>query len=418
MTSTLSPTVPHHHGRLAFLDGLRALAALAVVAVHAFQIYGYDLHSWIAVESPMPFGDGLADRALMLSYSALWKWGPFAVPVFIVLSGFSLMLPVARSGALRPGGGSLHFFQRRAWRILPPYYAALALAMLITALVPGFGTQRGVYWDLALPTFQADVLLAHLFVVHNLPWPSDPLFGMRINPPLWSIAVEMQIYLLFPLLLLLWRRAGALVATGAALLAGIVPASLGLLTWPLSNGHYLGLFALGALGADVVFRWSGPAVARRGPWLGLAIAGAAAFAALIALGRFTPPGAWWMKDTALGLAVLGVLVHATLSERDQQGRRPLYIALLSARPLVLLGERSYSLYLIHAPILALVGALFIGLPATIAYPLVFLVGFPTCIAVAWLFFELIERRFLYGPRKAPRPAPANTLPEGKPAEAA
>lgn len=415
MTSMPTPTPPNHRGRLAFLDGLRALAALAVVAVHAFQMYGYDLHNWIATASPVPFGDGLADRALMLSYSALWKWGPFAVPVFIVLSGFSLMLPVARSGALRPARGSLHFFQRRAWRILPPYYAALALGMLITALVPGFGTQRGVYWDLALPTFQADVILAHLFVVHNMPWPSDPLLGMRINPPLWSIAVEMQIYLLFPLLLLLWRRAGAVAATGAALLAGIVPASLGLLTWPLSNGHYLGLFALGALGADVAFRWTGPAAARRAPWLGLALAGAAAFAALIALGRFSLPGDWWMKDTALGLAVLGVLVHATLTERSPQGRRPLYIALLSARPLVLIGERSYSLYLIHAPILALVAALFVGLPATLAYPLVFIVGVPASVAAAWLFFELIERRFLYGPRTAPAPAPA--LPEGKPAEA-
>lgn len=416
MTSAPSAAAQSPRERLAFLDGLRALAALAVVAVHAFQMYGYDLGSLIADSTPVPLGGGPLDQALLLSYSVLWKWGPFAVPVFIVLSGFSLMLPVARRADLRLSSGTVSFYRRRAWRILPPYYAALVVGMLVTALAPGFNTRQGVYWDLALPTFQADVLLSHLFLVHNMPWSSDPLLGMRINPPLWSVAVEVQIYLLFPLLLILWRRLGPIWSTAIAMAVGIVPALLGLPVLPLSNTHYLGLFAMGALGAGVAFRW--PAATRRWLWLALGGLGVALFGAALVFDELPLLGAWWVADTALGLAVLGLLVHASLTERSAPARRPLYLSLLSAPPLVALGERSYSLYLIHAPVLALVAALFVGLPATLAYPLVFIVGVPACIAAALLFFVAVERRFLYGPRPRLKPAPAGPPPEGKPVEAA
>jgi peptidoglycan/LPS O-acetylase OafA/YrhL len=393
-TSSASPT------HLAFLDGLRALAALAVVTVHSFQMYGYDLHGWTEGPSPVPFGDGLIDRALELSYELIWKWGPFAVPVFIVLSGFSLMLPTVRSPELLLSGGAMRFYRRRARRILPPYYAALALGMLITAVVPGFSRPQGVYWDLALPTFRADVILAHLLLVHNTPWSSDPLFGMRINPPLWSIAVEMQIYLLFPALLVLWRRAGALVTVGLAVGVGTGTAIFGIPMLPLSNTHYLGLFALGMLGAFVAVQRTREATVHKRLWLALAIGGMALFLVATALARFPLLSGAWVRDMLLGAAVLGLLVHASLCESEPGEQRPRYLALLSAPLLVTLGERSYSLYLVHAPVLALVAALFVGLPARLAYPLVFLVGVPACIAAAALFFGGIERRFLNSRRPA------------------
>lgn len=397
--------------RLAFLDGLRALAALAVVAVHAFQIYGYDLEHWIATATPVPLGNAVVDQALILSYKTVWQWGPFAVPVFIVLSGFSLMLPLVQAPGLQLKGGAGRFYWRRARRILPPYYAALAVAMLVTALVPGFGAPSGVYWDLALPTFQADVILAHLLLVHNLPWASDPLLGMRINPPLWSIAVEMQIYLLFPLLIALWRRAGAAVAVGLALAVGIATSIMGVPILPLSNTHYLGLFAMGMLGAYIAFRHPTAAAAHRWRWLALTGGSIALFLGAGILRGLPGFSGAWVRDTLLGIAMLGVLVHGAVSERGSAVARPRYVALLSAPPLVALGERSYSLYLIHIPILALIAALFIGLPASLAYPLVFVVGFPACIAAAALFFRIVERRFLNGLRPLPGPKVAGARVE-------
>lgn len=399
MSATIPMPAPPQ-ARLAFLDGLRALAALAVVAVHAFQSYGYDLQTWTKRASPVPLGDGLFDRGLVLSYELLWKWGPYAVPVFIVLSGFSLMLPSVRTPALLLSGGHLGFYRRRARRILPPYFAALALGVLITATLPGFNSPRGVYWDLALPTFNADAIIAHLLLVHNMPWSSDPLLGMRINPPLWSIAVEVQIYLLFPMLIVLWRRAGAAVTVGLAVAVGTSASILEVPILPLSNMHYLGLFALGMLGAFVAVQRTAQATAHKRRWLALAIGGSLLFLVAVALARFSLFSGSWIRDSLLGVAVLGVLVYGALFEHEPAAMRPRFLALLNARPLVALGERSYSLYLVHAPILALVAALFIGLPAQLAYPLVFVIGVPACIGAAVLFFALVERRFLSGHQPA------------------
>lgn len=67
----------------------------------------------------------------------LFQYGHSAVATFIVLSGFSLMLPIARSSEETLKGGMLGYLKRRSLRILPPYYVALGLSLLLIALVPG-----------------------------------------------------------------------------------------------------------------------------------------------------------------------------------------------------------------------------------------------------------------------------------------
>src|SRR5215203_1884331 len=108
--------------RLAFLDGLRGLAASYVVLHHA------------ALLVPP---SGLTGPATVARF--LLRHGHYAVAVFIVLSGYCLMLPVARDPLGRLPGGTLAFFGRRARRILPPYYAALVLCWALIALVPELG---------------------------------------------------------------------------------------------------------------------------------------------------------------------------------------------------------------------------------------------------------------------------------------
>ena len=180
---TVAP-VPATRPRLVGLDGIRGLAALFVVLNHVFlrAFPGYPAdHApfWIA---------GFID-------------GRFAVVVFIVLSGFSLSVSAARAGWRLDGVAN--FARRRAWRILPPYWAALGFSLLMTWLVVA---QPG--WP--VPT-EKSVAVNGLLVQDAFAAPSP-------NRAFWSIAIEAQLYIVFPLLILAMRRlnAFAMVATVAA----------------------------------------------------------------------------------------------------------------------------------------------------------------------------------------------------------
>src|SRR5581483_3417537 len=147
------------------------------------------------------------------------NYGTYAVPVFIVLSGFCLMLPLAQRQTLDLPGGAGLYLRRRAWRILPPYYGALAFSIAVIALVPIMQLPHNTAWDSKVPVTLGGVI-AHLLLFHNL----SEGWLYQINGPMWSIAVEWQIYFLFPALLLpLWRRAGQAAMLGAALLLGVLP---------------------------------------------------------------------------------------------------------------------------------------------------------------------------------------------------
>ena len=63
------------------------------------------------------------------------------------------MIPIARSAEQAMPKGAVDYFKRRANRIIPPYYAALALSLLFIALVPGLRRMGEWQWDFALPAF-------------------------------------------------------------------------------------------------------------------------------------------------------------------------------------------------------------------------------------------------------------------------
>jgi len=142
-------------------------------------------------------------------------WGHQSVDVFIVLSGFCLMLPVAKSGELKLRNGFVSYLTKRAWRILPPYYAVLLICLVMTALLPAL-RQPGPSWRHALPAFEPGMIISHLLLIHN--WSLD--WFQKINPSLWSIAVEWQIYFVFPLLLWIFKRAGWLTGVFAGFAIG------------------------------------------------------------------------------------------------------------------------------------------------------------------------------------------------------
>ena len=306
--------------RLGFVDGLRGLAALYVVLHHA------------ALLVP-PFDLGLPASVARF----LLRHGHYAVTAFIVLSGYGLMHRALDEPGGRLPGGLFGYLARRARRILPPYYGALALCWLLIAAVPALGRPSGTPWDRALPASATGAVVSHLLLVHNL----DGRWIFRVAPPFWSLATAWQTYLLFPALLWLHRRGGpsAVVAAGFGLGAAVE-----LLAIPLGNPAlralcpwYFGLFALGMAGAASVRE------GRRGSW---SARGVVALAMLVT--AWVGDGYRATTDLLTGAAVVGLVV------RLADGRMSPARRLLGSRPARWLGDHSYSLYLTHYPLLALV----------------------------------------------------------------
>ncbi|WP_030924618.1 acyltransferase family protein [Streptosporangium amethystogenes] len=350
---------PGERGRLAGLDGIRGIAALFVV-VH---------HCWLMSFPGYPANTGPSWLGWLL-------YGHFAVVVFIVLSGFSLAVSPARSGWRL--GGVRRFAQRRAWRILPPYWAALTFSLVVAwTLVaqPGEG-----------PPTATSVVVYGLLLQDVFGAPSP-------NGAFWSIAIEAQLYLAFPLLLLILRRAGAAVMAGLVtavvvaigLLAPSVPAVDMLMRL---TPQFAVLFALGVVAAGVV---GAGERARRLPWHWLApLAAAPVLAVIVARGSVWTVAHYFWIDIALGPAV------ALLLAAVATGRPALLVRLLDLRPIRALGSFSYTLYLIHAPIVVAVHQLVVtprvpaGLPA---FLVALALAIPVTLLVARLFAAVFELPF-------------------------
>jgi peptidoglycan/LPS O-acetylase OafA/YrhL len=373
--------------RLAFLDGLRGVAALYVVLHHA------------ALEVR-----GASGSRLVEAVRGLLRHGHFAVAVFIVLSGYCLMRPVAGDRLGRLQGGISGYLGRRARRILPPYYAALGLCWLLIATVPGLDRTEGVRWDRALPAFDVGVVASHLLLIHNL----DERWIFKVDPPLWSVATEWQVYLVFPGLLAVWRRFGSPAAVSSAFAGGFALAALG--GWLGKPGltqlcpWYAGLFALGMAGAGLTRSqaWE-DRDARSGRFLaaGLGLL-AAAFAVTAA--RRGGYGRVMITDLLVGAAATGLIVRlARQAGLGPPARRAVMLGLLQSRAAVGLGSFSYSLYLIHFPILAIGGQMARGAGWGVgASLLMMLCGAPAvCVMTAYAFHLVFERRLLAARRPSP-----------------
>jgi peptidoglycan/LPS O-acetylase OafA/YrhL len=337
-------------------------------------------------------------------------FGHEAVAVFIVLSGYCLMLPVVRRGGDRLPRSVGSFIARRALRILPPYYATLALSLLLLTSIPVLRQPgSGTIWDDSLPGLGLGPIASHLALVHN--W--FPGWAFQINGPLWSVATEWQIYFAFPLLLLpLWRRFGLIPCLIAATVLGYLPLAFVPLGAKAAIPWYLALFALGMGAAAIV---SSPR-----PFERRLLAGGSWGWVTLALWGVSGVGGWffgtlWFQakpftDFLLGLATATFLVRA--ATELQAGRPTALTRWLASRPALAVGHMSYSLYLTHLPVLALCHFALLDHALTPSvHALVLLgVGVTASLAVASLFYFAVERPFISAmaePRRRPEaPVPA------------
>jgi peptidoglycan/LPS O-acetylase OafA/YrhL len=272
------------------------------------------------------------------------------------------------------------FARRRARRILPAYWAALAFSLAAAWLIvpqPGHG----------LP--DAKSVVVNGLLVQNLIRAHSP------NAAFWSMAVEAQLYIALPLLLLMVRRWGAVAMVAAVTLVvaavGVVgPHTSHLDTFVIQSPPDLAaLFALGVLAAGIV----GAHTTRRSwPWPWLALAAALPVLAII----------WWRGsvwtlnhlfwvDLALGPAIACLLAGLAT------GRPAPLLRLLDARPMRNLGASSYSIYLTHAPIVVIVyekivaGRVPQGVPAFVVSIALVL---PLTIAFSRVFASVFEPPFV------------------------
>jgi peptidoglycan/LPS O-acetylase OafA/YrhL len=349
--------------RFATIDVLRGLAALFVACLHIRET------AWIGERqfwSTHP--SWLSLDALLAVLSAPVMFGSFGVSAFFVISGYCIhrahATRLSRDASYRVDSG--RFWFRRFVRIYPVLIAALLLTLLFDSisghLVPGF---------YKLGDLSPVSLLINLSALEGLF--SQP-YGS--NGPLWTLAIEIQLYAVYPLVFMLRRRFGI---NRTMLLALALTA----LSWLLFERKGLSLFAsyqfawmLGAYVADRETAASRTPAGRIAGWGGalVILGGCAVF---VAVSQYLAFQIW-----AVGFA----MVLARLLER------PLHIGPVAAG-FRQLGHFSYSLYAIHLPLAVLaVCALFGGTKQVSLIPAVLILA--GAVACAFVFYQVFERPFI------------------------
>lgn len=336
-------------------------------------------------------------------HDSLWKvldavfgWGHVSVDAFLVLSAFCLVLPLGTQGRFADFG---HFLRRRAARLLPPYYAACALSLLLIALL--VGAKSHTHWDVSVPVTPGGVL-THALLVHSW-WPQ---FAAQIDHPLWSIGVEAQLCLLLPVLVWSCWRIGPwltmTLATGSSYLAWRLTVPLGFpdpSPWGASI-YYIGIFSMGVAAANL---WAVPP-ARWAPRPKERQAAGVATAIMTSWMTWQVIHGHYVALQLLSFFVGAAVTAGILGLRWRPPARLLWPGPVR-RTLGFVGQRSYSLYLIHAPLLQVVWVLCVrplhlnsgGMQAVVMIVL----GTLTSWLATLLFFQWVERPALNWSRRLP-----------------
>lgn len=363
------------------LDGLRGLAILVVMA-----------HNAQLIEAPEMHGATLAAQYLL-------NIGWVGVQLFFVLSGF-LITGILLDTMGKPKALS-NFVVRRALRIFPLYYTALAL---IFVALPLLGMQPGIY--------QAEAPYQGWLWAYLVNWTAPLGYGPDALPHFWSLAVEEQFYLFWPLLVFALK--GPAKVAWACLIVAVL--SLVSRAWLLHSGSVpteavyswticrIDALALGGLAAAC---WRMPTCA---DWLkqhGTKLV-AAAFVLFAMTGvwthgypRATPKGMIYGYSV---LAILFAVIIYAAAWRDalvgQGAKSPIWHKALQFAPLRSIGKYSYGMYVIHKPLHDLfskdvLNKLGIQPAGSILYASLHMVGIVAVTYVAaWLSYNLYETHFL------------------------
>lgn len=345
--------------RITQLDGLRGLAALVVVACHVVSTLP-GIGS--AVSGERSVGLNTAEAwAVFSPLHLLWNGTP-AVHVFFVLSGFVLVLPFTRPGAVRSWA---QYYAKRFFRLYLPAWGSLAVAVALMTIIPRSASPLQSPWA---DIYVTDPSVGQVFKDGLL-----LLTASTINTPLWSLKWEVAFSLLLPayvLVALRWRRFWH-VKIGLALLLALAGALLDQ-DWM----SYLPIFAIGAvLGAErdrireLTQSWP------RSVWFFVAAAGV-----------FLANAEWISPEQPIpgveAVVTAGALLIVLLFISCRSAKR-----LGDTAAAQWLGRVSFSLYLVHLPII-LAG---VTLLRSVSLPLALTVSVAATFAAAELFYRYVEQ---------------------------
>ncbi len=370
--------------RLLAIDVLRGTAVLAVVIAHL------PFSKALAATGPDELG---AHAVLTHTQTALMDYGRYGVHLFLVISGFCIHYPWARrAGPARLDMGA--FWKRRLRRLYPPYACAVVLSLaglffyhsvLAHHTGPqsladrfGFSSNGQLAFDIATLALLAQNLTSASWHIGN--------------GPLWTLALEEQLYALYLPLVLLRRRFGWGLTFAAILTLTLLSRSVGFGSvdhhgaWFRAGPCRWAEWALGAVAVEAHLghvrlpRWASS------PWTALALS-----PLLILLvppsGASLIPAAWLFSDLAFGVFFFVIVNWMCALERT--GKLP---RTGSLRALGFVGFFSYSVYLTHE--FVLVGAKQVAIRVGLGTIGVLATRLFASFGFGYVFFRLIERRFL------------------------
>jgi peptidoglycan/LPS O-acetylase OafA/YrhL len=344
------------------VDGLRFIAISSVVLLH--------INTYVSTRSPVSFSQSRLSDALRYACGH----GTVGVPLFFAISGFLLSLPFARARLAKKRSPSLkRYYLRRVTRLEPTYIINLLLALVLLVIVK----RESV--SLLMPHF-----LASLFYVHNIAYGKMSL----INGVAWSLEVEVQFYILAPLLCVVFGVRSAwirriLMAGVAAVMTVAIPH---LRFLPFPGGILLGqlpYFLVGMLLADLyLVSWKSEP-ARTWAWDLIALP----FWIVIPFVSELPGPFRNCLPAAILVAYVGAFRGAI------SGR------VLRNKWLVTIGGMCYTIYLYHYFAISLIGRVAVRYCVTDIYWVNFvlqlvLIGAPLLVGCS-VFFILFEKPFMY-----------------------
>ena len=372
--------------RFHFLDGLRAVAASMVVILHAFASNIIKL----------------SDKSHLHILGSIFNYvDGYGVDLFFVLSGVVLLRPYLRK---QREFKVVEYFRRRFWRIYPPYFVALLFAALVIWFMNTYPT-----WYNA--TGGMNMKFSWREIIHEMPIIN--LDGNYYNLAWWSLGTEILFYLVVPIVVFLYPSRAKL--TDARLLLAIVSGVvLTVLLMIFVSGWYSVLysftyivlnigrfveypvcFMMGVLIAakdfDLKHAWaffiSGVFLVFCSAVYPSVVGSTGSLGAWLAAQNYPP----FFLHSGYGLIFGGLIVFAfnLKSLRD----------ILSKPFMLWLGERSYSLFVVHFSVFYLVDNVisrFISSRTTFYAILTRGIGLPAALFVAMLLFHFVERKFARG----------------------
>lgn len=363
-------------GYLSSIDFLRGVASLAVVMHHASEGASHK-----------------TTNGLIAGINEAFGFGALGVPLFFVLSGFCIHRKQAERSAagLDNSVPFRKYWKRRFFRLYPSYFTTCVCSAILMAIAIGAGIQSAIAnsYGSNQYLYLAFDFLTHILLIHSF----FPIFDKGLgNGPLWTLAREEQYYLLYFPLMKIARHVNIwtclLIAMIASYLALFLSNSISD-TYPglayVSSTSCFAFWPQWVLGMISMYLL----VSRRQSiaWLGNRFTPIAGIA--IVIWQKLMPGSDWFQNLMYGAGFFLVISSFSLIELKGRWSRANFV-----RGLETIGRYSYSLYLVHYPILIVLskfGRQFGSSENLPAYMAFMTLSILICHVFALVLYLLVER---------------------------